>query len=662
MKKLIQVLSLSCIVSFSATAQAYYDAVELRKLPTVSVAGKLIFAKKDSVKLVEILKKYKPDATTYAALALEFRDNPFIGLPTINSQSRQDAVFNISGINSPKAAIKSIGSINVTNIANALSDIMIEHAKQELTIAFFDRFKDFSDKNPEFQTLFPKTTDALANLLSFKYPEMLPTLRAAFLNDLSLIAYRFDDLLLLPRYQDFLNELPEVAIVVRSLQLMQDLENGTSNAADIIQEFSEFPEWDSSQDRIKPIGSVLKISALFSESVRNQNNKDIWVSSRELKELFVDNTTFLIYMGLIYQQAKMDNLVLYYFKKGKLESVKVSEMLVKNKPSINTLQNKVYDFFKVANDVNLALKRIKDNPSPSNDDYYAYINTSLDVIDYGFSIAEWIGKDTMNIRKYMTIIRKSNELYRSAYTENYNQVVANSFDLLTTFRELIPEKPADKERQEKLEKMTDFLEKTKPYALFMANVVEAQSSDDVKAAIENVILPVGSSGIKKYTQCNFSVQSYLGAFYSTSNDETSFGTWSDRFGVTAPIGLSLTPGFLSMKKYGSVSLFVPLFDLGAIVDYKLKIDSVSTGSGSSAVVSKDYTVELGQIFSPGVFVVYGFFADLPLALGFGAQYGPGLSKIESDGTTVVGNPSWRWNFFLAVDLPMLTIKNKSKVK
>jgi hypothetical protein len=48
--------------------------------------------------------------------------------------------------------------------------------------------------------------------------------------------------------------------------------------------------------------------------------------------------------------------------------------------------------------------------------------------------------------------------------------------------------------------------------------------------------------------------------------------------------------------------------------------------------------------------------NLPLSLGVGAQYGPGLSKIEAGDNTVVTNPSWRWNIFLAVDIPFFTLK------
>jgi hypothetical protein len=186
----------------------------------------------------------------------------------------------------------------------------------------------------------------------------------------------------------------------------------------------------------------------------------------------------------------------------------------------------------------------------------------------------------------------------------------------------------------------------------------------VEAALENAILPVGSSAIKKNTHNNISIQSYLGAYWNTANANSAIQhAWSDRFGVTAPIGISWTPGFGSWRKRGSLSLFAEVFDIGAIVDYKLKTDSVVSSGGTTVpATSKTYSIQLGQIFSPGAYVVYGFFANLPLSLGFGGQYGPGLSKVTGDGGTVTANPSWRWNIFLAVDLPFFNILNDNRQK
>jgi hypothetical protein len=112
-------------------------------------------------------------------------------------------------------------------------------------------------------------------------------------------------------------------------------------------------------------------------------------------------------------------------------------------------------------------------------------------------------------------------------------------------------------------------------------------------------------------------------------------------------------------KAGSLSLFLPVFDLGAIVDYQVKKDTVVNNGVDTALVNKNYQVKLGQIFSPGVFFVYGAPINIPLSLGVGAQYGPGLGKIEG-GNALVSNPQWRWCIFLSVDLPFFNLYNRTK--
>jgi hypothetical protein len=215
------------------------------------------------------------------------------------------------------------------------------------------------------------------------------------------------------------------------------------------------------------------------------------------------------------------------------------------------------------------------------------------------------------------------------------------------------------ESKSHFDNLGNILEKITRYGLFMSNMVNAETPEQVSAVLENAALPVGSSSIKKNSSFNISVQSYLGAYWrigSLKYDNNN--TWSNRWGVVAPIGVAFSYG---LKKGGSISLFGSLLDIGAIVDFQLKKDSVATSSGSdSAVLNKDYKVKLGQIFSPGAYVVYGLPLNIPLSIGFGGQYGPGLGKIETNGNTIVNNPQWRWNIFLAVDIPFFNLVNSPK--
>ena len=613
------------------------------------------------------------DDNTKAALSKFILKTP-LDTASLNAEPFFEHLFEIaSGSNAStfvSKGINALGGLDVTKYANAIADIMIERAKQELTLAFFNRFKKFSENNPEFKILFPKTTSNLENLLTYTYPQMIPALRNGFFEDLKQLTYNLDDVLELPRYRDLLKGYPAVTVAIRSIRLIHDLETGASTIADVLKDFAQFDEWKAAGSAdFKNMGSTIMLASLFSESLRSEDTDRIWVSAKELKDLVKDKIFVRIFMGLLYQQIKNNDIKFYLDPKDLTKTTNLIDLIKARKEDLVVYQNKIAEFVNLADKVTVVYKEIKNKKDSiieiANADVFNYINLSIDVADYALGLIK-IFEQKLVTDKYLTIARKSNLLFKDIYSEQYTQAVNDAIDILTSVYDLSKNQPGAKP-SELLEDLKKFVENVKPYALFMANMVEAKEEKEIKAALENVILPVGSSSIKKNAAGwgNISVQSYLGAYASlTENTGVNEGAWFDKFGVIAPIGISWTPGFLSWKQCGSLSLFASLFDLGAIVDYKLKKDSIpnSSGTATEVVVDKDYEVKFGQIFSPGGYLVYGFPWNLPLSLGAGAQYGPGLSKIEAGNFTVVTNPSWRWNVFLAVDIPFFTLKNKVKSK
>jgi hypothetical protein len=216
-----------------------------------------------------------------------------------------------------------------------------------------------------------------------------------------------------------------------------------------------------------------------------------------------------------------------------------------------------------------------------------------------------------------------------------------------------------------LEGTIEFIRK---YGLFIANMVQAKTPEEVQSVIEAAVLPVGSSSLKKHSDFNISVQSYLGASYNFSFKDNPTNAWDGKVNVTAPIGISFSHGF---NKGGSISAFVSLIDIGAIVDYEIKQDTTFTRSISNSAIDttmiatvnkkNDYKVELGQIFSPGLFLVYGAPWDIPLSLMIGCQYGPGLISISDENTSFV-KPSLKWVASITVDIPWFTLSNTDKKK
>jgi hypothetical protein len=67
-------------------------------------------------------------------------------------------------------------------------------------------------------------------------------------------------------------------------------------------------------------------------------------------------------------------------------------------------------------------------------------------------------------------------------------------------------------------------------------------------------------------------------------------------------------------------------------------------------------VQLKDIFSPGVFVSFGF-DRTPLSLNIGYQVGPLLRKIDSSRGSFT-NAYSRWSVSLCVDIPLIDFYTK----
>ena len=157
MKKLAPfALILFCLFSTKLRAQiAFYDAQSLK-----SVLSQQPLSTDSFKKASGILAKYLlADNLTVQQVQAQYANNPFIPdsyktyIPppgpmaiaiTTNSTATNNVGTNLSN---------SVGGLPITNIANGIAQFLINRAKEELTIAFFDRFKKFADQHPEFKIL-----------------------------------------------------------------------------------------------------------------------------------------------------------------------------------------------------------------------------------------------------------------------------------------------------------------------------------------------------------------------------------------------------------------------------------------------------------------------------------------------------------------------------
>lgn len=368
MKKL-QVLLINFIIISSISAQnPYYDAFVLKNIanPELNTETNEIILKvlnqQDSIFSIfrnyqskEIMDEIDSLKSLYNSLEKQIKSNPnkkdslekkqkevLHNRKQIRVRIRKDIDKNnpfvsISGkVNSSESGnmlksqisstISGIGGLNVATFADEFSQFLIDRAKQELNIAFFNRLKVFFEKTPEIQVLFPKTTDALGNLLSYEYPTMIKTLRNAFHDDLEDVFFKTDDVFKLPKYKAFIKEFPEVILSLKTIQVIAEIDN-ERHPADIIGDFKDIPEWKEYEADLSKglynFHSALETGYLFSQSTRFTT----FDKPFELKDLGRNNVIIQIDSAI----AEAEKKKIFKIDTMQSEDIKVlSDKLAKN--------------------------------------------------------------------------------------------------------------------------------------------------------------------------------------------------------------------------------------------------------------------------------------------------------------------------------------------
>jgi hypothetical protein len=175
--------------------------------------------------------------------------------------------------------------------------------------------------------------------------------------------------------------------------------------------------------------------------------------------------------------------------------------------------------------------------------------------------------------------------------------------------------------------------------------LKARNPAEVKAAIRMVAMPPGSSQAKKESSFDISINSYVGIY---GGQETLLNPGIEdavkpTYGLTVPVGISISTGF---GRYGSLSLFMPVVDLGAVAAFRIETNQ--------AVNLPNFSLQ--NLASPGAYLIYGV-PNYPFAIAGGVQYGPQLRKIERNGLNIE-SPAYRYSLALTVDIPLFNLYNR----
>jgi hypothetical protein len=587
-----------------------------------------------------IFHKYYPGATDNA-IADSLSRNPF--LKDIFDPTSAAGLTNFLKGNN---ILSSVGGLDVTNIADGLGKFLVERAKQELSITFFQDFKATlsSDKYRHLQVLFKNTWSLLQTIDKdiYQFSSYIHALREAFLNDLDSLFDTFPRVIKDPAFNSFFDShKPLKEIVLYSLYITKGLKNDV-HPGQILEDMSFDPE--NTATDLSDLNGVLRTIQLISVSLKDSaaGEKKYWVTFQQINQLVRDKITFQIYLGLLYARAAA-----IVFKDGTTLQSKMAntaEFIDHCRALIENMADKVANVQQVIEEL-----KEKSKKEISYAEYFQFFQSVTDVLQLRDQLIVTFNNIPVNdnFTRFINIVDDVNNLYLDINKKNYSSGIMR---LVGIYDNIIKD---GYNNDPQLVTYTGFRKALIKYGTFIAQVAQAENSDEVKTAIEAVALPTGSASIKKHSAWNISLNAYLGGFYGKEYiADKSDDNWKPIAGMTAPLGVAISTSLNFPFQGASLSAYIPLIDVGAFASYRFN-------DSSTAALPK---VTLQNIFAPGLGLVYGI-PKWPLSIGYVYQFGPALRELENQNGSVNASFSdrlnHRWNFFLAVDIPLLNFYTKS---
>ncbi len=618
----------------------------------------------DMIQYMEVLKNYLdiPDSTSEERLSQiisdKLFDNPFINsededgtkilLPNSysnlivgsNKNTLQPSIDESTITGYPSAPSGYSAGGFTTKLVDGLSRWLVKRTKQELSLTFFNRFKQALNEQPDLNILFPQTV-SLLNVFEdevYHYQAFIGTLRESFINDFHLIPQNLSEW---SETTAIIQDPTERFAIKEAFEIPPMIMNG-DKPRDIIGYMGNV---GNCPDEFKNVFSSFKVIDLLSNSLFDFRT-DGWQFPQEWDSK-VDELTLYLYLGLLFEKG--ENIE---FSNGKFTNILNGIAAETGTEKTQQFKTLVYDFLKYGKQTNEFFRTLSSADTIQYPTYHQYTNSVIRFLGVAndFHTKFVSPNPSKRFKQVLHTIENANDLIFHIHQNNFlqsvshiNQIVGNFLPTLKgdELDNLLPEQRKIYETRQKTKRT--FLK----YSTFMGTVADAQTSEQVEFAFDLFALPPGSSKLKKSSPISVALNAYVGPTFGLEYLENYQS--NSIFALHAPVGINLNWGLENNK--GSFSLFAPIIDVGAITAFRF-------GDDTSTLPELSFK----NIIAPGVYAVYGFGRDLPFALGVGAQMGPNTRKIEVD---AFGNPTenrtdsgFRIGAFLSVDIPVFHFYTK----
>lgn len=548
------------------------------------------------------------------------------------------------------------GQAMSTKIIDATAKFLVDRTKQELTITFFENFRDklnegipinFPAENGIYNAekkgdtiqlylrdFFPKTFLLLNNKNYFDIPSFGEVWLVAFKKDINEMPHNINNII---KSHDLFYNTQGGHFAVFAVDIIEQLKEGI-HPLQVIEEINEpitnYNDFYSDK--------VVGILALFSRNLMKEQEingvkKSVLITNEDLKAL--DASSIKYFTGLIYQ----DGLQKKILKQFMIDGVPLEDQI--------NLANytKFYYGIKSARSNYEKFDTLLKEITEQNQDSVGYYQK------YGKYIRSFYSLLDESMESIYMATDKTSLYYQSYYYKTINPL-ANT---IVGLNDAVMEKNYAECLLLTTELLNNLIEKDNKlvkdfgyYGNFVTDIVYASKNDtDVKKIIENYAMPVASYRIKRLHRSSWDVNAFPGIYLGYEFSESN----SLNYGITAPIGIS----YSRKNKYSedfnthssSSSLFLSVIDIGAPFSYRFTHDEAEG-------LPEDIKWE--QVFSPGLFYILGI-NNTPLSVSAGVQFTPLLRKIDTNNILDTKNVV-RASLAILVDIPLFNLYKAAEKK
>lgn len=305
-----------------------------------------------------------------------------------------------------------------SNLLDGTAQFIAERMKEEINIAFFDKFQNILEKT-NFGILFPQTQEIIVGTSSFNYSITVQVLKEAFEKDLDNILQNLPEFI---EKTKLVRNKEVLSYLVLSSKVVSKIDEGVSPTAFLSFIKKEF-EKDKKNNNFKAKAyKVFATAEIFAYSLRGLDNQEsYWISPKDFDRLTQERRLSNIYLALVYEQLKS-----------------LDDKLLVNQKWIAEL-NRFYGLFtKIEGNVKYIKEKLAEGKKVSAEEYLAISNQTIGLIENTFNLSivpdNFWGEAENTLTEIRTLQKLLQDLYADIQSRDYGSISTNLISLLSKLK------------------------------------------------------------------------------------------------------------------------------------------------------------------------------------------------------------------------------------